>query len=240
MFLKIKGSSSIVHFQFCVLLKVRQNSFISLCKFEENVEMMTLENCNLFKRSFTTHGLGYTFNNEKENTLIKEDYRSVEFSHNKIRQPSLMKSTSSKYSLRVVIENNAEEIQSYENNLSDETFKHTRPREVSVSLHNPQEPGDTKLIPLTSIQIPLGQSTTFLISAKAREIDESGKYLTEDQRGCRLDEDTKGLGTFNIYTRVACLFECKMKHSMTKCGCIPWNFPVNIHDTVGCLFISMF
>ena len=185
---------------------------------------MKFENCDLFKRSFTTRGLGYTFNNLREEKLIKENYRAKEFSLNMNKDPSLMKSTRSKHSLTVVIENNAEEVAEYEKTKS--TINH-KTSMVSVSLHDPKEPADSTLVPLTSIRIPLGQSTTFLISAKARIIDESGMELSEIQRGCRLDDDTETLNVFNVYTRVSCLFECKMQFSMRMCGCTPWNYPVD-------------
>ena len=197
-----------------------------MCKFEENVKTMTFENCNLFRRSFTTQGLGYTFNNEKADKLIKHDFQNTLFASTKI-SPSLMKSTNWKHSLTAVIEHNVEEVEMYENANSFRT-KQAKPREITVSVHNPKEPGDTNLIPLSSTQIPLGQSTTFLISAKAREIDETGKKLSESKRGCRLDEDTDSLDIFNVYTRTGCLFECNLKYSVRKCGCTPWNYPVNM------------
>ena len=103
---------------------------------------------------------------------------------------------------------------------------------VTLSLHNPKEPSDTKFKPTSSIQVPLGQSTTFLITPKATEIDESGKELTESQRNCRLDEDTDALDIFNIYTRTGCLFECKMKYAVGKCGCNPWYYPINMKRQV--------
>ena len=188
---------------------------------------MTYENCNLFKRSYTTTGLGFTFNQEPIDKLMKEDYRNNVFSTWKV--PSAMKSTDLEHALTVVLDSNAEEVELYRNSMSEDsdTRKH-KPKEISVSLHNPKEPADTKFIPLTSTRIPLGHSTTFLISAKARQIDESGKELTELQRGCRLEEDTKDLDMFNVYTRTACLLECRMKYAMTRCGCTPWNYPINM------------
>ena len=74
-----------------------------MCKFENNVERMSFENCNLFKRSYGTQGLGYTFNNEKEEKFIKKEFRSI-FSHNTERDPSLMKSTNPDHSLTVVLD----------------------------------------------------------------------------------------------------------------------------------------
>ena len=195
-----------------------------MCKFEDSDESMTFENCNLFKRSFTTQGLGFTFNNEEESKLIKEDYRS-ELSVNVNKKTYLMKS---QHSLTVVIENNAEN----KKILSGNRGVVHKPKKISVSLHNPKEPSDTKFRPSTSIKIAFGHSTTFLVTPKAREIDESGKELRESERGCRLDEDTTGLDIFNVYTRTACLFECKMKYAIEKCGCTPWYYPIHIGKEV--------
>ena len=199
-----------------------------MCKFEANVDSMTYENCNLFRRSFTTAGLGYTFNNRIEKQLYKEDFRSTAFLLNSNRHPTLMKSTYSDHSLTVVVDINAEEVEKYEEN----EIMH-QPKEVIVSLHNPKEPADTKFIPATSTSIPLGYTTTFFITPKAREIDDSGKELTESERNCRLDQDTEDLDVFNVYSKIACLFECKMKQSMEMCGCVPWNYPVNRNDQVS-------
>ena len=198
-----------------------------MCKFEDSDESMTFKNCNLFKRSFTTQGLGFTFNNEEESKLIKEDFRKIALSVNVNKKPYLMKS---KHSLTVVIENNAEEVEKYENSPFKRFVK--KPSELFVSLHNPKEPADLKFIPSTSIRIPRGYSTTFLITPKAREIDKSGKKLTESQRNCRLEEEVEALDTFNVYTMTACLLECKMKYATKRCGCTPWNYPVIMENKV--------
>ena len=201
-----------------------------MCKFEEDDVKMTFENCNLFKRSFTTKGIGYTFNNEMEEDLIKKEFRDEVLSPNKGRRPSFMKSTNPRHALTVMLDINAEEVE--DGGWTDEDGNVHEPKAIALSIHNPQEPGDNRFYPLTSVTVPLGYSTTFLITPIVRKIDESGKALTELQRKCRLDEDTDELDIFNVYTRVACLFECKMKHSIKRCGCTPWNYPVNMNDKV--------
>ena len=207
----------------------RSNAFVALCKYEENVKIMTFENCDLFKRSFTTQGMGFTFNNEVEESLIKKDFRTTEFSHNVKRQPSLMRSTKLKHSLHVIIERNIEEALDEIKNFGVEP----KVKDILLSLHNPREPADTIFIPSTSVRIPFGHSTTILITPKAREIDEKAKKgLKESQRNCRLREDTDNLDIFNTYTKVSCLFECKMHYAIKRCGCIPWNFPINLKRQV--------
>ena len=97
-----------------------------------------------------------------------------------------------------------------------------------MSVHNPKEPADNKIIPSTSVKVPLGYTTTFSITPKARKIDENAKELTEAERQCRLNEDTGKLDVFNSYTRVSCLFECKFKYAIERCGCMPWNYPIDM------------
>ena len=180
--------------------------------------------------------MGFTFNNEKEQMLIKQGFRSTVFFHNKENDPSLMKSATAKDSLRVVIESNAEEIQRYEESKKGHPTGDMilEPTEVTVAIHSPKEPANIRA---RGFKIPLGQKTIVYMTPKATRIDESGKKLAEIQRGCRLEEDTKTMDVFNMYTRTGCLFECQMKYSKAACGCIPWNYPISVqhHVNIICL-----
>ena len=63
---------------------------------------------------------------------------------------------------------------------------------------------------------------------RAREVDESGEELLEEQRQCRLLNDINGLKIFNKYSKEACLFECKVEIAMDRCDCLPWDYPPNL------------
>ena len=137
-----------------------------------------------------------------------------------------MKSASPKDALRLLIEYNQEKVEEYESTKSPQNPEgqlSLKPTSVKVTLHNPDEPANLQS---NVFSIPLGHSTTVYITPKASEIDNSAKELTEMQRGCRLQERTEDLDIFNIYTQEACLFECKIKQAVRKCGCFPWNFPI--------------
>ena len=156
-------------------------------------------------------------------------FRSQVFQFNKDKIPFPMSLSNS---LTVVIENSYEEVERYlgtkiPSNPNGQVK--LEPTHLSVSLHNPKEPADIRS---KSFKIPLGHSTIVYITPQAREIDESGMDLAESQRNCRLDTDTDTLNIFNIYTRSACLLECKLKVAMKKCGCLPWNYPHNITEEV--------
>ena len=144
-----------------------------------------------------------------------------------------MNSASSKHSLTVVIDTNAEERERYEQYaLHDLNYKPKKT--VSVTLHNPKEPSDVRS---SNFKVPLGHSTTFLVTPIVREIDESGRKLEESERNCRLDEDVENLGIYEVYTRAACIYECQMKHAIKKCGCAPWNYPHNATNETVNMFL---
>ena len=141
---------------------------------------------------------------------MKRGFNRNEFYPNKKQQPALM---TSEHSLKVIIENNAEEVERYENTKAPSKPQGElkfEPTKVAVSLHSPKAPAD---IGSRSFKVPLGQSTTVYITPSAREIDESGRKLTEAQRNCRLQENTESLQIYKVYTRDACLFECRMKYA---------------------------
>ena len=89
----------------------RYNAFVALCKFGE--KQMILEHCNLFRRSFTNKGLGYTFNNKKSDEMFKNtkslEMQTETFHFNDDTEPRMMTD-----SLTVMIENNMEEVDLFE------------------------------------------------------------------------------------------------------------------------------
>ena len=64
---------------------------------------MTLENCQLFRPSFTNRGTGFTINNEREKDLIKNEVASTNFFPNTITKPSFIKSAKSSDALKVKV-----------------------------------------------------------------------------------------------------------------------------------------
>ena len=189
---------------------------------------MSFSNCNLFKRSFTNMGVGFSFNNELRQNMYKNSSDLHLFLSTLIvnddKKVSMMESASSQKSLKVLIENNLEESEFYEDTKNADMPKgilNLKPRKIKVTLHEPKEPANIRS---NSFNIPLGQSSRVYIFPKATRIDGSGKALTEEQRECRLSEDNKELDIFNIYTQEACIQECKIRQAYEACGCIPWNY----------------
>ena len=125
----------------------RPNSFVALCKFEEDEQFeMSIENCDLFRRSFTNKGLGYTFNNLPASHQFKPsqniDLQLKSFNFNKGQFPRLITSASPDHALTVLLEANVEEVIKYEKSRSDSNTEgeiNLKPKHVLVSLHDPKE-----------------------------------------------------------------------------------------------------
>ena len=188
----------------------RPNSFISVCQFERNPELMKLNNCNKFKRSFTNRGLGFTFNNDKAPELYKNnkniDLQLDSLFFNKEHQPKLT-SASPDDALKVMIENNFEEIAAYENTRSSSNpagDMKLKPVELVVVLHDPSHPANIRT---KSIKIPLGQSSTVYITPSVIETDHTGQLLGQTQRECRLKEENNNIQIFReVLTNISCFF----------------------------------
>ena len=138
---------------------LNENAFVPLCLYGKFSDSWKMKYCNIFKRSFTNVGIGYTFNNLKNNDLYKDIKTGEVLFKNDDHDPIKMKSAdaSSKDGLYVMIEANAEEVDRFEKTkyqLSYGNFE-IKPVEVRVTLHNPSEPANA-LIRSKTFDIPLG------------------------------------------------------------------------------------
>ena len=167
---------------------VRQDGFVALCKHESDVDIMTFEKCNLFKRSYTNKGIGFSYNNAKADVLYKqfmglEDLHEI-FSINKNTDPVKMKSASLKFALKVFIQNNEEEVQNYEKTvqnkgslIKDPGDLKLKPRKVQVVLHDPNEPANFRS---NSFEIFLGHTTTVYITPREEFTRKSVNFFKYD------------------------------------------------------------
>ena len=183
----------------------RPNAFVPLCKHGAKIEIMTFLNCNLFKRSFTNKGIGFTYNSKKVEDLIKKSSGQDEaikiLSMDKKQDVVKMESASSDNALTILIDYNEAAVKRYENTINEDNQLGTQnqlPKKVSVTIHDPIEPANLRS---NSFEIPLGHTTTVYITPRAREIDESGIELSEKQRKCRLTKDSSELKIFSKYTQ---------------------------------------
>ena len=73
-----------------------------------------------------------------------------------------------------------------------------------------------------------GYETTIMVTPRVLHTTESAQTMPFDDRQCRASSEAAaaGLNIFKQYSREACVFECSIRESRRKCGCTPWNYPL--------------
>ena len=136
---------------------------------------MRFDQCNLFRRSFTNKGLGFTFNNDRTDEMFEQrkyfDLQARTFFLNRDVKPKLVRSASPEQALSLLIENNIEEVEMFENTKSStnpEGEINQKPKTILVVLHDPSEPANIRS---RSLEVPLGYSSKVYITSEAEAIN---------------------------------------------------------------------
>ena len=154
------------------------------------------------------------------------DLQATTFFLNRDVKPKLVRSANPDQALSLLIENNMEEVEMFENTKSStnpEGEINQKPKTILVVLHDPSEPANIRS---RSLEVPLGYSSKVYITPEATVTDVSAHAMPEKDRNCRLRGETGGLEIFKTYSREACTLECQLKQAVESCGCQPWDFPI--------------
>ena len=94
------------------------------------------------------------------------------------------------------------------------------PRELANILHGAHQEKKE-----SSIKLIAGHEYTISIQPISQNITERFKDLPLEIRGCRLPHELPENSFMKVYNGADCRYECKVKISMEKCKCIPWEYP---------------
>ena len=70
------------------------------------------------------------------------------------------------------------------------------------------------------------------VRVEVQDADENIRNIDVGKRRCRFEDEVYGLEIFSAYSEQNCIFECRLRLSRAKCGCVPWNFPFGHSDQV--------
>ena len=184
-----------------------------------------------FVRSYTNKGIGYTFNSEKfwglnkyRNTYNQAFYDTMApfIDMKNQTEPILLDSVGPPKDLVVVLQANKydrEELGSYK---SDHT--------MILALHNPSHPPD---LLTRSLEVKQGYETKISVTPTLVTASRAVKNIDVALRKCKFPSESEGLEIFQKYSQSGCLFECALRVSFRRCGCIPWNYPMfDLHTNV--------
>ena len=213
------------------------NAFIPLCQYAGEPETMSFARCDLFRRSFTNMGLGYTFNGEKFRNMFKStDYNAmfervmVPNSDTDIRYPE---SSGPAYRLRFILNGDIDAVAEYKKN-QDYTKAIT---EFTLGVHDPSFPADLRG---ESIKVRTGYETTIMLTPKVLYTTPDAEQMSLSKRHCQKSSESSNLKIFKQYSREACVLECALEEALRRCGCTPWNYPLVLEGNQSTLLCDAF
>ncbi len=175
-------------------------------------------NCNMFRKLYTTGGIGYTFNNAPFTQLFKNTTDNLAFLNemylfeetNDHDQPKAIVANGQRFSFEFVL--------GHDKKLIDNAVY----RFPKLMIHDPDTVADARN---AAIVLEPGMAYDIAVTPSVTVTDNNGLQLKPDQRKCLAKSESGSLNSFGQYTQSACLFECQLKIAAEKCNCTAWDYP---------------
>ncbi len=173
--------------------------------------------CDLFRKFFTTTGIGYTFNNEPFHKMFKNTKDNKAFFKEMYDLgPSLQVNTS-----RKILSNGQRHSFEFIVNMIDKA-KLISVENQKMVIHDPFVVPDTRN---EAIELKAGMTYEITITPSVTVTDTNGLQLDPAQRECRSKSESETLDIFQQYSQSSCLFECQLKRAINICNCSAWYYP---------------
>ena len=225
------------------LMETTKNPRVLLCKYQgiQNNPKWQLEDCNLFQRSFSSTGIGFTFNQADFWSYMKSNEYTKAFSkimtpkgHNKPKPKAMTNIYQGKglhYFLRngengdlvLILQANRllprtikEEIDLNKPNKKEESIPFFR-----LKIHDPLSVANMN----GALKILAGTEVTISITPSQIVTSEDLESLAEPKRKCRSHLDANKSHLFEIYRQESCHLECQLIEVEKQCHCSPWQYP---------------
>ncbi len=200
---------------------INDYSTVLTCKFGD---LDSSQSCKLFSNTFTTGGIGYTFNNEPYWNLFKNTtsnyafYKEIYETENSFESelPRYIVNTGQGFSLDFIVRHDTYGYR-YEN---DQVLGNYQ--EVFLALHDPSKLPNLRA---EGVVIQPGLFYDIRVIPSITITDESGLALDAKARNCLSKDDNEDLLTFNAYSQSACILECKLQKAISQCHCSAWDYP---------------
>ncbi len=93
---------------------------------------------------------------------------------------------------------------------------------AQVLLHSPFDPPNVEG---SAIKLAYGQEHTIYITPSKYSTSSELASMPLKERHCLFSHESESLKLFRNYSQAGCLFECSLVQAMEKCECVPWDFP---------------
>ncbi len=205
---------------------------ILACKFGNRDELT--EDCNAFSLSFASTGIGYTFNAQPFELMFKNTtsnfafYKEMHEKHIRFTNDKTLAISNSgqTFLLEFVIRH---EPYGYQQQGENQDGQY---QELYLTIHDPSHVSNLRS---EGILIRPGMDYEMRITPTLATTDNSAMSLNNATRNCLSKRENSKLAAFNIYSKSACVLECKLRHAVSKCNCSAWDYPKVDQEADVCL-----
>ena len=194
----------------------------------------------LFVRSYTNAGFGYTFNSKPfwEMSRVANDYNHAFYNtmfpfinmENK-SQLHFLASIGVPKELNMVIQANK-----YDR--LELGARQERPQPLMrIALHDPGHPPDLRT---RGLEVKPGYETKISFTPSRVTASQAVKDIDVALRKCKFPSESEGMEIFQEFSQSGCLFECSLRASSRRCGCVPWNYPMLAMSTKVCDYMGVY
>ena len=188
--------------------------------------------CRDFIPSLSNEGLCLTRNGLEPNDIFKPTSHLKIFNETfipanhdwTVQQISMRQS---EYHFTFIVDTNR-----YKNFKSGKHWNDTTSENIKIGIHSPGEVADIRGWYNKIINVSPGYITTIKVKLSQQKSEGPVKDMPLKDRNCRFEDETYDLFSMHNYTKVHCLFDCKMTLAEEICGCRPWDYP-NVENNLA-------
>ena len=187
--------------------------------------------CTDFIPSISNDGLCVTRNSFKMEEIFTHNSHLSKFtaafvSGNSSSKVENISKKQSEYHFTLIVDRNR-----YNNLKRGRIWNETTNEKIKIGIHSPDEVADIRGWYNKIINLAPGHITTIKVKPGQQQSEYAIKDLPIKERKCRFEDEADDLSSLKTYTKVHCLFDCKMKLAEEICGCRPWDYPDSNRET---------
>ena len=186
--------------------------------------------CGEFVPSFSNHGLCLTRNADTQDKIFRTSSHLSTFNETFIpsgyvQEVQNISEDPLQHHFTFMVDGN-----SYKDLRRGQDWNESSYNEFNIGVHLPTDIADIRGWNNKIINVATGYLTNIKIDLSKQDTDHNVRDLSVAERKCKFSDENDGLSTFKFYSKINCIFDCKLKVAEEVCGCRPWDYPI-AHQT---------
>ena len=208
----------------------------------DDIKLFTSRFCSNFYPTPTDQGLCMTKNLKINDLMSVSEAFSEIFEVDKQKVPHLIQGNRINAKATYIITTNSNDDLTIKTFLRSKkmTSRKSRSKEMAkvfFQIHStdelPQiEKDSNQIAEKDSLTLEAGHEYFIQVTPIGQQVTKQFQALSFKDRHCLLSHEKNEHSVLKVYKKQNCRYECKVKFAISKCACIPWDFPINLSETI--------